>query len=66
MNQTRELHRQPKVVSLAEFRRSIASDTEHPPPPPRPAAAAGKPPPPINVEAIGRSGRVQGPLVFAA
>jgi hypothetical protein len=64
MNQTLGFE-QPKVVSLAEFRRRVASDDEHPPPP-RPAAAARKSPPPTNTEAIGWTNLARGRLVFAA
>jgi|SoiMetStandDraft_2_1073263.scaffolds.fasta_scaffold1908635_1 hypothetical protein len=64
MNRTLELQ-QPKVVSLAEFRRHLASDDEHPPPP-RPAAAARQSPPPTNTEAIGWTNLARGRLVFAA
>ena len=58
MNRTLELQ-QPKVVSLAEFRRHLASDDEHPPPP-RPAAAARQCPPPTNTE------RSAGPISLEA
>jgi hypothetical protein len=60
------LHQEPKVVSLAEFRRRFTSYGDPSPPPPRPAAAATRPPPPLTTEAIGRTELAPGPLVFAA
>jgi hypothetical protein len=52
------------VVSLADFRRRTAPDSEHPPPSPKPAAAR-RPAPPRNVDAIGWIGAPR-PHVFAA
>jgi hypothetical protein len=54
-----------KVISLAEFRQRISSDSEQPPPSPKPAAAR-RPVPPDQVEAFGWVTFLPTPVVSAA
>ena len=63
MTQAPNEHR--KVIWLAEFRRRISSDNDHPPPSPKPAAAR-RPAPPHQVDAFAWAAFMGTPIMSAA